>query len=144
MNCSERPYESILVKRGKAAQGGLIRIGIAVAEMSIMTILQLVPSLALRLKPLLASIVPSASSSSAWTPAREDVPALTGMRGAASLYVLFYHMMNFGIFPAAAVFEFGWSGVQFFFVLSGYLLGRLYDAPSLRYFARRVFRTFGL
>ena len=91
MNCSERPYESIHVKGGKDAQGGLIRIGFAVAEMSIMTILQLVPSLALRLKPLLASIVASASSSSASPPAREHVPALTGLRGGASLYVLVYH-----------------------------------------------------
>lgn len=82
---------------------------------------------------------------------RNEVPGLTGMRGLASLYVLVYHIGV--LFPsvgfdlaASRVGFYGWSGVDFFFVLSGYLLTFLYSDKGItrRYVVRRIFRTFPL
>lgn len=78
----------------------------------------------------------------------KDVPGLTGLRGAFALYVLFYHFATFGYairLPYLGELQLaGWSGVDGFFVLSGYLLFSLYRRPSVAYFVRRVFRTFPL
>jgi peptidoglycan/LPS O-acetylase OafA/YrhL len=77
-----------------------------------------------------------------------DVPGLTGMRGLAAVYVGLYHLSVRGVWilptSLATLQGAGWSGVDFFFVLSGYLLASIYDQVSLRYFVRRVFRTFPL
>lgn len=49
------------------------------------------------------------------------IPQLDGLRGIAILIVLCFHY-----FPNTYLFRFGWSGVDLFFVLSGYLItGRL-------------------
>jgi peptidoglycan/LPS O-acetylase OafA/YrhL len=49
------------------------------------------------------------------------IPQLDGLRGIAILMVVCFHY-----FPNTFLFRFGWSGVDLFFVLSGYLLtGRL-------------------
>jgi peptidoglycan/LPS O-acetylase OafA/YrhL len=70
------------------------------------------------------------------------------MRGLAAIYVLIFHYLYSpnGYVPSWVTWFSGegWSGVVFFFVLSGYLLGMLYSKPSKRYFVRRIFRTFPL
>jgi len=70
------------------------------------------------------------------------------MRGLAALYVMVFHFLYSPnkLVPAWVTWFTGegWSGVVFFFVLSGYLLAALYSKPTKRYFIRRVFRTFPL
>ncbi|MCI4320523.1 MAG: acyltransferase [Thermoplasmata archaeon] len=72
-------------------------------------------------------------------------PRLSGLRGAASLWVGGYHALaSVGVFlPLVA----GWTGVAVFFALSAYLLlGRLDAKPHdlRRYFVRRVVRIWPL
>ena len=71
------------------------------------------------------------------------------MRGMAAMYVLAYHFAVLGhllVIPLLQSFQqAGWTGVDFFFVLSGYLLYSLYrNGFGKSYFIRRVFRTFPL
>lgn len=82
----------------------------------------------------------------------QRVPELDGIRGAAILLVLVFHFgagtMPPGILRDAATL--GWSGVDLFFVLSGFLItGILLDtrqAPAYfrAFYARRMLRTFPL
>src|SRR5690349_12811160 len=75
-------------------------------------------------------------------------PELDGLRGAAILMVMLLHYVpqsrthegNFGLlYHFAQLFRLGWSGVDLFFVLSGFLIGGiLLDAKS----SPRYFRTF--
>jgi exopolysaccharide production protein ExoZ len=66
----------------------------------------------------------------------------------AALYVMVFHFLYSpnNLVPAWVTWFSGegWSGVVFFFVLSGYLLATIYSRPTKRYFIRRVFRTFPL
>ena len=83
------------------------------------------------------------------------VPALDGLRGIAIVLVLL-HQLNRIEGPELATrlviyaFDFGWVGVQLFFVLSGFLItGILLDSRespgALRsFFARRILRIFPL
>ena len=74
------------------------------------------------------------------------IAALDGLRGCAVLMVLFYHFMgpftdtaDFATKGGLWVFSFGWTGVDLFFVLSGFLItGILFDAKG----SERYFRTF--
>jgi peptidoglycan/LPS O-acetylase OafA/YrhL len=86
---------------------------------------------------------------------RGRIPALDGLRGIAILLVLLWHAGFNGSFPGiwSSVFALGrltWSGVDLFFVLSGFLIGGiLLDArDSTRYFRtfylRRAFRILPL
>lgn len=72
------------------------------------------------------------------------IPGLDGLRAVAYLLVFFFH---------AHYFELGWIGVQFFFVLSGFLItGILLDMKKslpaggyfLKFYGRRFLRIFPL
>lgn len=79
-------------------------------------------------------------------PARGHLPALDGLRGMAILLVLVSHLMLFNDRTGSrfgdslsALRGLGWTGVDLFFVLSGFLItGILYDTLE----DRRYFRSF--
>ena len=86
------------------------------------------------------------------------VRALDGVRGIAILLVLAVHLRAMNVLPQdlaithrlAQLFSWGWSGVDLFFVLSGFLItGILLDTKTaenraLAFYARRVLRIFPL
>jgi peptidoglycan/LPS O-acetylase OafA/YrhL len=88
---------------------------------------------------------------------RRHIPALDGLRGLAIGLVLLCHFLPYSDHPhslAGRVFFFigrcGWSGVDLFFVLSGFLItGILLDAKGTphyfrNFYARRTLRIFPL
>ena len=84
------------------------------------------------------------------------IPELDGLRGLAILLVLFWHYfisntrVGMGTWEAYALvpFRLFWSGVDLFFVLSGFLIGGiLYDAKESDtyykpFYLRRIYRIF--
>jgi acyltransferase len=56
-------------------------------------------------------------------PSNGNIPALTGLRGVAAVWVMLYHMFTGRDIP---VVEFGYVGVDIFFVLSGFVLAHVY------------------
>lgn len=78
-------------------------------------------------------------------PRSEHYPALDGLRGIAILLVVFFH--NFGFIK---YFNFGWLGVDLFFVLSGFLITNILmkEVGSKNYlknfYVRRILRIFPL
>jgi peptidoglycan/LPS O-acetylase OafA/YrhL len=91
-------------------------------------------------------------------PARSHLPALDGLRGLAILLVLLTHAIALPLEPVGTSFDsavhgfarIGWTGVDLFFVLSGFLItGILLDTRNeprrwSRFFARRALRIFPL
>jgi peptidoglycan/LPS O-acetylase OafA/YrhL len=86
-----------------------------------------------------------------------QIPALDGLRGAAILLVMLHHQTLLPLAGGGAaddwfarLFHFGWSGVDLFFVLSGFLItGLLLDAKGApgyfrNFYARRTLRIFPL
>lgn len=92
-----------------------------------------------------------------------ELPALTGIRGFAALWVLLFHawglagaphlLADFGVFSfgMSYFFTMGWAGVDIFFTLSAFLLVLPFAAWQLgartkpllsEYFLRRVLRIF--
>lgn len=78
-------------------------------------------------------------------PNREHYPALDGIRGIAILLVILYHNFSF-----VEYFNYGWLGVDLFFVLSGFLITNILLATTnsknyfKNFYARRVLRIFPL
>ncbi len=85
-------------------------------------------------------------------PAATHIPALDGIRGIAILMVMFYHFTDSTLGGGAWIklFKVGVSGVDLFFVLSGFLItGILFDAKSKphyfrHFYIRRSLRIFPL
>jgi len=84
---------------------------------------------------------------------RRKLAALDGIRGVAVLVVMMSHFERFlpaspALVPLKTFFTFGWSGVDLFFVLSGFLItGILMQTRTavnyfLSFYARRVLRIF--
>src|SRR5690606_29008835 len=79
-----------------------------------------------------------------------DYPALHGLRGIAAMIVVLQHFATDAKWHAKLFHNSGAIGVALFFVLSGFLMGRLY-APSactipavLTFWRRRVARVMPL
>lgn len=76
----------------------------------------------------------------------KHIPELDGLRGIAILMVIFFHY--FGQFTP--IFNWGWMGVDLFFVLSGFLItSRLIDTVNkpkyfFRFYRNRILRIFPL
>jgi len=76
---------------------------------------------------------------------RSYYPALDGLRGFAIAAVLFHHNLGFLPFP-----KFGWTGVDLFFVLSGFLITDILLKTKeeknflQNFFIRRILRIFPL
>ncbi|MFI5421407.1 MAG: acyltransferase family protein, partial [Nitrososphaerales archaeon] len=79
----------------------------------------------------------------------KEIPEITGMRGYASLSVVIFHFftlgLSVGIVPVTSLVTSWNSGVDFFFVLSGFLLsipflqsGKNYSLKT--YYLKRIFR----
>jgi peptidoglycan/LPS O-acetylase OafA/YrhL len=82
--------------------------------------------------------------------ATPHIAALDGLRGIAVLAVMAYHF-SLGHLPyAGRLFGSGWTGVDLFFVLSGFLITRILNESKgrhqffLNFYARRTLRIFPL
>ena len=78
------------------------------------------------------------------------LPGLDLLRAVAISWVILYHASFFDLVPhGSRVVDFGWMGVDLFFVLSGFLIGgqlfrplAIHNSFSLpRFYIRRAFRT---
>jgi peptidoglycan/LPS O-acetylase OafA/YrhL len=76
------------------------------------------------------------------------IPALDGLRGIAILLVLAHHLTSYGGFQPQLLVDklvylatmAGWSGVDLFFVLSGFLItGILYDSKGTEFYFRNFY-----
>ena len=65
--------------------------------------------------------------------------ALDSMRGIAALFIVFYHMGDFGWVSGWTPFRSGWMLVDFFFVLSGFVIAASYGARLAQGYPRGGF-----
>jgi peptidoglycan/LPS O-acetylase OafA/YrhL len=74
----------------------------------------------------------------------QRIPALDGIRGVAILMVLVFHFLGVGS-PMTNPASWGWTGVDLFFVLSGFLIGGILldtkDRPLGPFYLRRAARV---
>ncbi len=87
--------------------------------------------------------------SSSFITTQRYLPSLEGWRGAMALSVAFYHF--YGLFSAEQFLSHAYIGVDFFFILSGFIIARQYEADivmrhiTFRQFAvRRIARLYPL
>ncbi|MBD0272012.1 MAG: acyltransferase [Acetobacteraceae bacterium] len=86
-----------------------------------------------------------------------EIRSLTALRGVAALWVFGFHLWlldrgttapAYAGTPAATLFEHGWTGVDLFFILSGYVLATVHSTLSMggapRFLIRRAFRLYPL
>jgi peptidoglycan/LPS O-acetylase OafA/YrhL len=78
----------------------------------------------------------------------QNLTALTSLRFFAALFVVIHHTAIIGgnIYPIYLAGQFGWLGVSFFFILSGFVLKWSFDSamPMLVYIGRRLSRIYPL
>ncbi len=85
----------------------------------------------------------SSSASSAFRDSRPHYLALDGLRGVAALLVVWFHIFEgFATSPHDQVINHGYLAVDFFFILSGFVIGyayddRLFKGISVKQFALR-------
>lgn len=65
--------------------------------------------------------------------------ALDSLRGIAALFIVFYHMGPFGWIASWRPFQSGWLMVDFFFVLSGFVIAMSYGARLAGGYPRSAF-----
>ena len=75
-------------------------------------------------------------------PRKLDIPALTGLRGAAALLILFYHTTNMLRSDHPGPIGLGYLAVDLFFVLSGFVLALGYAESFLAGPALPAYRIF--
>ncbi|HAO06291.1 MAG TPA: acyltransferase, partial [Chryseobacterium sp.] len=67
-------------------------------------------------------------SSAAFTDTKPHYNILNGLRGVAALMVICYHVFEaFATSPIDQKFNHGYLAVDFFFILSGFVIGYAYD-----------------
>lgn len=86
-------------------------------------------------------------SSAAYADSKPHFEVLNGLRGVAALMVIWYHLFEgFATSPIDQRFNHGYLAVDFFFVLSGFVIAYAYDdrlgsSMSMKdYFKRRIIR----
>lgn len=86
-------------------------------------------------------------SSSSFSDSKPHYELLDGLRGVAALVVIWYHIFEgFASSPADQVFNHGYLAVDFFFILSGFVVGYAYDDRLRKsmtvkeFFSRRLIR----
>jgi peptidoglycan/LPS O-acetylase OafA/YrhL len=92
-------------------------------------------------------------------PRQAAIPSLTGIRGVAAIWVLLFHLQGtiatvFAVTPLQGlpILSVGWSGVDLFFVLSGFVLMRAHSdeflqlrvSPIVRFAKVRIARVYPL
>ena len=65
--------------------------------------------------------------------------ALDSLRGIAALFIVFYHMGDFGWVSGWTPFRSGWLAVEFFFVLSGFVIAMSYGTRLAQGYPRGSF-----
>ncbi len=90
--------------------------------------------------------VPKTISSAAFSDTKPHYEILDGLRGVAALMVIFYHIFEgFATSPVDQRFNHGYLAVDFFFALSGFVVGYAYDDRWKKmnvkdFFKRRLIR----
>lgn len=78
-----------------------------------------------KLKQLMSN---SKISAAAFADTKPHYDLLDGLRGVAALMVIFYHVFEaFATSPIDQQFNHGYLAVDFFFILSGFVIGYAYD-----------------
>jgi peptidoglycan/LPS O-acetylase OafA/YrhL len=97
----------------------------------------------------LATDEPAWSVSDCVAPAPARLDALTGIRAVAALMVVGFHFVKSPLAPlqierAIPAFNYGYLGVDFFFVLSGFIIAYVHQRDAAALSARSVLHFYGL